>query len=65
MLGLEFLTQLTHHLVIEVTDIISDNLARNTIMIHYLFLNKSGNHLSCDISIGNNFNPLGEVINNN
>lgn len=46
MIDLEFLTQLTHHLVIEVTVIVSDNLARNIIATYYLFLNESGKHLS-------------------
>ena len=51
MLDLKFFAQLPHHSVIEVTGVVSDDLARYSIAADYLFLDKPGNHLSSDISI--------------
>lgn len=65
MLNLELLAQLTHIFVVEVTVIVSNNLSRNTVAINYVFLYESCNHLSCNIRIGSNFNPICEVVNGN
>lgn len=53
----------SYHLNVQFRPIISDNFARNSIAIYYLILDKSGDHLLCYIGIGNNFYPLGEVVN--
>ena len=51
MLDLKLFAQLLHHIVVEITGIVSDDFARYPIAVDYLFLDKPGNHLSSDISI--------------
>lgn len=51
MLDLKFFAQLPHHSVVEVTGVVSDDLARYSIAVDYLFLDESGNHLSSDVGI--------------
>lgn len=40
-----------HHFVVQVTGVVSNNPARNSIATNYFFLDEPCNHLSRDISI--------------
>lgn len=63
MLDLKLLAQLTHHIVVKITYIASNNLARNTIKKNYFSLDKLCNHLSRNVCIGIIFHLFHEVVN--
>src|SRR3954469_2394242 len=61
MFNLEAFTQFSHHAIIQIRAIITDDLARYTISANDVVLNKYDHNLPCHISIRSSFHPLGKV----
>lgn len=62
MLDLEVLSQFSHHLVVQIRSIISNELFWDSVTTNDVLLDEAGNNLLGHIRIGSNFNPLGKVI---
>ncbi|KAM1492333.1 hypothetical protein ACFX10_024274 [Malus domestica] len=62
LLELVFLAELIHESVRELFSVVSDNVARHTISVDDMFLDKTDDSFLLDFLQGYGFSPLGEVI---
>jgi len=62
MFNLESLTQGLHHIIVQVSTVVGDNLAGNTISTDDVVLDELNHHLLGYIGIGSSFDPFGKVI---
>lgn len=62
MFNFERCTQLLNGLVVEVGPVIGDDFVGNSISTYDINLLKTSNYMLCDICVGCDFDPFGEVV---
>lgn len=62
MIYFEPIAEFSHHVIVQIGGIVSDDVIRTAVPGYDLVLNESVHYLLGDICIRRDFNPFGEVV---